>query len=100
MKPNSTWKLAVVAASLLSVGGSIQDPQAGVSADVNAPTPANPDPAQLDQNADLGTNQAPAENAVAPAIPQPASASVKLSPGAVEIAKLAQSGIGDDVMLA
>jgi hypothetical protein len=102
MKPNhaKTWKLALVAAGLLSVGGGFQDPQAGVSADTDAPVPANPDPVQLDQIADLGTNQAPADGAVAPAIPQPASASVKLSPGAVEIAKLAQSGIGDDVMLA
>ena len=92
-------KFALVAAGLLSVGGGFQDP-ANVSADTDAPVRANSNPVQPDQNTDAATAQAPADGAVAPAIPQPASASVKLSPGAVEIAKLAQSGIGDDVMLA
>lgn len=86
----SSCKVTIVLAGLAMLVGILKGSESAPSAD----TAAVP-----------STTSAPVANiAVPPTAPLPASApfmpEVKLSPGAADVARLAQSGLGDQVMLA
>src|SRR5579872_7639 len=88
-----SWKSMLVLAALpFFIAGTFSGPQTSVTADEPAP---NDSPglslAQVTSDA-LPTNQ--------PAADAPAPPDVRLSVGAAEVAKLAQSGVSEDVMLA
>src|SRR5579859_7054153 len=89
------WKLACVLVALPLVAASLQNPQDSAAGDTpgdtNAAAPLNPPPPAGDFSAPetpgtIETNQ-----------PTP---NVKLSTGAAEVVRLAQSGVGEDVMVA
>src|SRR4051812_34174743 len=92
-----SWRLMLVLAALPLVAGSLQSPSPEVTAEETAAIEA---PTVTETNA-LAVGQVVSTNAPLPeAIVKPAPLDVKLSPGAIEIVKLAQSGVGEDVMLA
>jgi hypothetical protein len=81
-----SWKLVIVLAGLPLADGTISGPGSIATAEETAPT-------------DVSTTVSAAQTtSPPPAIPAPPD--VKLSPGAAEIAKLAQAGLGEEVMLA
>ncbi|HZQ48210.1 MAG TPA: DUF6600 domain-containing protein, partial [Verrucomicrobiae bacterium] len=80
-----SWKLVIIAVGLPLAGGSLSGPGFIATAEETIPADAS--------SAVLASQPEPQ-----PAVPTPPD--VKLSPGAAEVAKLAQAGLSEDVMLA
>ena len=94
------WKMVMLLAGLPVVGHGFEASQlSGANAqDSSLIDPSGASLAGTNTPSDIPpANETPADDASAP---PPVAPEVKLSPTAAEIAKLAQSGVGDDVMLA